>query len=111
MATTARTTSAAKDTTQPRVFLIRGSVAVPAIFFPLPPPRKRLRQLRLGDHDHALFRHREAAPAVLVQVVADGGILRDLHVLVHDRPADPAVPPDVNAVEEDGRLDLRVTVD
>src|SRR4051812_4685923 len=62
---------------------------------------ERLGQLGLGDDDHPLVRHLEAALPVVVQVVADGGVRRDLHVLVDNRPADAAVPADVHAVEQD----------
>src|SRR5579864_8849771 len=66
----------------------------------LPSLGKALGQFRLGDHDDALFGHQEAAAAVVLQVVTDGGILRDLHVLVDDRLANVAMPADVHAIEE-----------
>src|SRR5262245_49394281 len=64
------------------------------------PLRERLGQLRLGDHHHTLFRHRETALPVVLQVVTHGRIRRDLHFLVDDRPADAAVAAHVHAVEQ-----------
>src|SRR5438309_1646844 len=73
--------------------------------------RQRLERLALGDDDHALLGDLEAALAVVVGVVADGRVRRDLDVLVDDGPADAAVPADVHPLEQDRVLDGGVTVD
>ena len=63
----------------------------------------------IGEHHRKEFL--DSAPAVLLVVVADGDILRDLHVLVHDGAANARVPADVHPGEEERRLDVRVAVD
>src|SRR5262249_34630053 len=68
-------------------------------------------QLGLADDDDAVVGDDEAAAAVLVEVVADARVGRDLDVLVDDGPADAAVSADVHAVEQDRVLDHGEAVD
>src|SRR5262249_43963440 len=78
----------------------------------LPQPLgERLGQFGLGDDDDALLGHLEAALPVVLQVVADRRVRRDLDLLVDDRPADAAVAADVHAVEQDRVLDQGEAVD
>src|SRR5439155_901581 len=74
------------------------------------PAVEGLGRLRFRDDHDALLRHHEAAPPVVVQIVTDGGILRNPHVLVHDHAAEPAVPADVDALEQDRIFDVGKTV-
>src|SRR4051794_38933250 len=66
--------------------------------------------LALGDDDDPLLADKEAALPVVLLVVADGGVRGNLHVLVDDRPANAAVPSDLDAVEEDRVLDVGIAV-
>ena len=63
-------------------------------------PLLRLDPHSLRDHHDPALGHVEAL-AVLLEVVADGRVRRDLDVLVDDRAADPAVPADVHVLEQD----------
>src|SRR5579859_7559216 len=74
-------------------------------------PGKRLGQLRLGDDDHALLGHQQPALPVVVQVVADSGILRDSHFLVYNGPPDAAMPANLDAVEEEASIDVGIAID
>src|SRR5262249_34518979 len=73
--------------------------------------RERLRQLVFGDDDDALLGDLEAAAAVVLQVVADGGVRLDFHILIDDGPADATVPADVHALKDDGILQQGEAVD
>ena len=55
----------------------------------------------LGNYDHALFAHGEAAGPVVVVVVADLDAGRNVYALVDDRPAHLGVPPDIDPFEQD----------
>src|SRR5689334_6413768 len=59
----------------------------------------------LRDHDDASLAH---VPALLVlrEIVADLGVLRDLHVLVDDGAADARVAADDHVLEEHALLDV-----
>src|SRR5262245_19506503 len=57
----------------------------------------RLDALRLGDHDHTVVAHREAAGQIFLLVVADAETLRDLHALVDDGPANLGPPADIHS--------------
>ena len=61
--------------------------------------------LGLGNDDDAAFGDYEAALAVVIEVVADRAALRDVHVLVHDGPADTAMPTDGYPLADDRFLD------
>src|SRR5262245_35759464 len=70
-----------------------------------------IEQLALGNDDNALLGDQQPALAVVVGVVTDRGVRRDLDVLVDDRPADAAVAADIHALKQDRVLDHGVTVD
>src|SRR5262249_53405567 len=65
----------------------------------------------LGDDDDALLGDDEAALLVVFEVVADGGALGDVHVLVDDGLADAAVAAAGDALEQDRVFDEGETVD
>src|SRR5678815_1144170 len=73
------------------------------------PPSARTRSLdlrALRDDDRAFVRDEEAA-AILLAVVADDRLRRDLDVLVDDGPLDLHVAADLHAVEEDALFHFR----
>src|SRR4051794_20825065 len=88
-----------------------GSGAGGSLAIPSPSARERFRQFRLGNDYHALLGHLKAALLVVVEVVTDGGVGWDVHVLVDDRLADAAMAANVNALEEDGIVHQRIAVD
>src|SRR5207237_9234695 len=67
--------------------------------------REGLRQLVLGDDDHALLGHLESSAAIVFRIVTDGRVRRDFHVLVDNGAAAPAVPAEVHALKQGGILD------
>src|SRR6266852_1314033 len=73
--------------------------------------RERFRHFGLGDNYHSLFGDGEAALLVELDVIADGGVRRDVDFLVDDGLANAAVPADVDAGEQDRAVDLGVAVD
>src|SRR5438270_457054 len=68
-------------------------------------------QFGLGNDNDALLGDHEAALAIMVEVVADGRILRNLHVLVDNRAANAAMATHVNALEQNGRLHQGKAID
>src|SRR5208282_1772515 len=72
---------------------------------------ERLRRFALGDDDDARFGDREAAPAVVLDVVADDRVGRDFDFLVDDRPAYLRAAADIDAAEQDRILDAGKAVD
>src|SRR5262249_29165473 len=107
LAATARTSTTTKKGIQPRL----GRGADMAQLRTLLPLREALRQLGLGDDDHALIRYGEATLPVMVQVVADCRVGRDLDLLVDNGPANAAMPADIHAIEQDGAVYLRPAID
>src|SRR5439155_271545 len=77
----------------------RGANATPLAILPPVLTRERLRQLVFGNDDDALFGDLEAATAVLLEVVTDGCVRRNSHVLIDDGPADATVPAHIYTFE------------
>src|SRR5258708_4794405 len=61
---------------------------------------ERLGEFGLGDNDDAAFSDREAALAIVFEIVTDGRTLRNLHVFINDSTTDSTMAADVDAVEK-----------
>ena len=68
---------------------------------------KVLDAVSLGDYGDASFGNREAAASIQTMVVANLDAGGNVHALVDDRAANLGIAADVDALEQNGILDLR----
>ncbi len=64
-----------------------------------------------SDYNDSTLRDRPPALFISDQIITDFRTRRDAHALVNDRASNPAMPPNVDIIKQNGFADVGIAVD